>query len=521
MARRQPTFKPYHQQQLMLLPPSLDELIPKDHACRVVNEVINNINLEPLNAAYHTKGSSSYHPQMLLKVLVYGYVSNIYRAANRSSRKLEAACKESIYFIGAARRFLSSMSYPDHNTINRFRGVRLKDALRTIFEQVVLLLAQEGLLSIEEVYTDGTKIEANANKYTFVWRKAIATNKGKMKKQLAQIWEYAQSVAAAEDDLPDPPDFTTISKEKVKDTVEKLNQVLGKKEHIDKKMKAKLGYVTKHYPVNIARYEQQEAILGDRNSYSKTDPDATFMRLKEDHMRNGQLKPAYNVQISTSNQFVVNYTIHSNPTDTNTLAGHLDQYEKSFGTALKSLTADAGYGSEENYTLLEEKQIAAYVKYGLFDKRQNKSFNRKHPFSADKLFYNPQGDHYICPMGQKMHYVGNKTNRTATGFMQTARMYKASNCGKCPLNGACHKSKGNRIIQVNVNLERQKQQADELLKSEEGIQRRKKRCFDVEPVFGNIKNNHGFRRFMLRGRQKVEIEWGLIAIAQNIRKKVA
>lgn len=511
MARRQPTFKPYNQPQLMLLPPSLEELIPKDHACRIVNDVVNNINLEPLNAAYHLKGSSSYHPQMLLKVLVYGYVSNLY-----SSRKLEAACKESIYFM-----WLSSMNYPDHNTINRFRGVRLKDALRKIFEEVVMLLAQEGLLSIEEVYTDGTKIEANANKYTFVWKKAIATNKEKMKKQLAQIWEYAQSVAAAEDDLPDPPDFTTISKEKVKDTVEKLNQVLGKKEHVDKKMKAKLGYATKHYPANIAKYEQQEAILGDRNSYSKTDPDATFMKLKEDHMRNGQLKPAYNVQISTSNQFVVSYTIHSNPTDTNTLGSHLEQYEKSFGTTPKSLTADAGYGSEQNYTLLEEKQISAYVKYGLFDKRQNKRFNRKHPFSADKLFYNPQGDYYICPMGQKMNYIGNKTNRTATGFLQTAKMYQAISCEKCPLSGTCHKSKGDRIIQVNVNLERHKQQADSLLQSEEGIRKRKKRCFDVEPVFGNIKYNHGFRRFMLRGRQKVEIEWGLIAIAQNIRKKAA
>ncbi len=511
MARRQPTFKPYNQQQLMLLPPSLGELIPKDHACRVVNDVINSISLEPLHAAYHTIGSSSYHPQMLLKVLVYGYVSNIY-----SSRKLEAACKESIYFM-----FLSSMSYPDHNTINRFRGVRLKDALRKIFEEVVLLLAQEGLLSIDEVYTDGTKIEANANKYTFVWRKAIATNKEKITKQLAHIWEYAQSVATAEDGLPDPPDFTTISKEKVQDTVDKLNQVLGKKEGIDKKMKAKLGYVTKHYPSNIARYEQQEAILGERNSYSKTDPDATFMRLKEDHMRNGQLKPAYNVQISTSNQFVVNYSIHSNPTDTNTLAAHLDQYENSFGSSLKSLTADAGYGSEENYTLLEEKKIAAYVKYGLFDKRQHKSFNKKHPFGADKLHYNPQGDHYICPMGQKMQYIGNKINRTTTGFVQSARMYKANNCNNCPLNGACHKSKGDRIIQVNVNLQRQKQQADELLKSEEGVIKRKKRCFDVEPVFGNIKNNHNFRRFMLRGKQKVEIEWALIAIAQNIRKKAA
>ena len=511
MGRRQPTFKPYHQHQLMLLPPSLDELIPRDHACRVVNEVINRISLEPLNAAYHTTGSSSYHPQMLLKVLVYGYVSNIY-----SSRKLEAACKESIYFM-----FLSSMNYPDHNTINRFRGVRLKTALRAVFEQVVELLAVEGFLSIEEVYTDGTKIEANANKYTFVWKKAIATNKEKMKKQLAHIWEYAQSVAASEDNLPDPPDLTTINKEKVQQTVDKLNQVLAGKDNVDKKMRAKLGYVTKHYPVNIERYEKQEAILGERNSYSKTDIDATFMRLKEDHMKNGQLKPAYNVQISTSNQFIVNYSIHSNTTDTNTLAEHIEQHEKSFGTAPKCLIADAGHGSEENYTLLEGKNVTAYVKYGLFDKRQNRNYNSKHPFSADKLFYNAAADHYICPMGQKMRYIGNSKRKTVTGFEQTARLYKAINCHKCPLNGICHKSKSERIIQVNVNLERQKKQADELLKSEEGIAKRKKRCFDVEPVFGNIKGNHGFRRFMLRGKQKVEIEWGLLAIAQNIRKRAA
>lgn len=511
MGRRQPSFKPYQQQQLMLLPPSLDELVPKGHIVRVVNDVINRINLEPLNAAYHMAGSAGYHPQMLLKVLVFGYMSNIY-----SSRKLEAACKESIYFM-----YLSSMSFPDHNTINRFRGVRLKDTFRTIFEQVVSLLAQEGYLSIEEVFTDGTKIEANANKYTFVWKKAIATNKEKMKKQLADIWEYAQSVAATEDNLPEPPDLTTINKKKVQDTVNTLNQVLGKKENIDKKMKAKLGYVTKHYPANIARYEQQEAILGDRNSYSKTDPDATFMRLKEDHMRNGQLKPAYNVQISTSNQFIVNYTVHPNTTDTTTLASHLEQHEKSFGAAPKSLTADAGYGSEENYTLLEEKKVTAFVKYNLFDKRQSRTFNKKHPFSADKLYYNLKQDHYICPIGQKMTYIGDRTRKTTTGFEQTVRLYKAKNCQNCPLNGACHKSQGDRVIQINVNLERQKQQADELLKSEEGIARRKKRCFDVEPVFGNIKNNHGFRRFMLRGKQKVEIEWGLIAMAQNIRKRAA
>jgi transposase len=511
MAIRQPVFKHYDQQQILAIPPTLEELIPQTHPVRVVNEVINKINIEPLLKAYHIRGSSSYHPQLLLKVLVYGYVTNIY-----SSRKLSAACQESIYFM-----WLSSMSYPDHNTINRFRGVRLKNALRSVFEDVVKLLADEGLLSIDEINTDGTKIEANANKYTFVWKKSIQTNKEKMKKQLTEIWQYAQQIAADEDKIPEPPDFTEIDSQKVKATIDQLNEKLSGKENTDKKMKAKLQYVTKNYPVTIAKYEQQEAILEERNSYSKTDPDATFMRMKEDHMKNGQLKPGYNVQISTSNQFIVNYTIHPNPTDTTTFPAHIAQHETSFGKAPKVVTADAGYGSEENYTLLEGKQATAFVKYGMFDKQQDESYNNKFPFASDKLFYNQEKDCYICPMGQQMDFIGNYIRKTSTGFEQDIKRYQAKNCGNCPLNGACHKSKENRIIEVNENLKRQKQKAYLLLHSEEGIKRRKKRCFDVEPVFGNIKQNHGFRRFMLRGKEKVAIEWGLLSIAQNLRKKAA
>lgn len=511
MATRQPVFKHYNQQQILAIPPTLEELIPESHPVRIVNEVINKLNIEPLLKAYKLKGGSSYHPLLLLKVLVYGYVTNIY-----SSRKLASACKESIYFM-----WLSSMSYPDHNTINRFRGVRLKNALRSVFEDVVKLLAEEGLLSIEEIYTDGTKIEANANKYTFVWKKSIQTNKERMKTQLTEIWQYAQQVAGEEDKMPEPPDFTTIDSEKVNAAVNELNAKLGGKKDIDKKIKAKLKYAAKNYPANIAKYELQEAILGERNSFSKTDTDATFMRMKDDHMKNGQLKPGYNVQISTSNQFIVNYTIHANPTDTTTLSPHLAQHEASFGKAPKKITADAGYGSEENYTLLEKNQTIAFVKYSMFDKEQNRNHNSKYPFASNKLFYNQEKDCYICPMGQQMGFIGTYTRVTGTGFEPTVKRYQARNCASCPLNGACHKSQGNRIIEINENLIRLKKQAYELLNSEEGLERRKKRCFDVEPTFGNIKQNHGFRRFMLRGKEKVEIEWGLIAIAQNLRKKAA
>lgn len=511
MSSKGPVFKPYYQDQLMAFPPTLDELVGKKHPVRIVNDIVNRINIQGLLDAYQEKGTSSYHPQMLLKVLVYGYVSNVY-----SSRKLEAACKENINFM-----WLSGMSYPDHNTINRFRGVRLKESLRSVFEEVVRLLADEGLLSIEEVYTDGTKIEANANKYTFVWKKAIQTNKEKMKKALSEIWQYAQSVAKAEDNLPEPPDFTDINPEKVQHVVDTLNAVLADKPEVDKKVKNKLRYASKEYPKKLAEYENKEAVLGERNSCSKTDPDATFMRMKEDHMKNGQLKAGYNVQISTSNQFIVNYTIHPNPTDTTTLAAHINQHEASFGKTLKTLVADAGYGSEENYELLKAKDIQGYVKYGMFDKQQSEKYSSKKSFSPDKLFYNEAKDCYICPMGQQMDYIGNANRITTTGFKQTSKKYQAKNCSNCPLNGACHKSKGNRIIEINENLEKYKLVAYELLNSEKGIEKRKQRCHDVEPVFGNIKQNHGFRRFMLRGKEKVAIEWGLLAIAQNIRKKAA
>ncbi len=235
-------------------------------------------------------------------------------------------------------------------------------------------------------------------------------------------------------------------------------------------------------------------------------------------MKNGQLKPGYNVQISTSNQYIVNSPILQIPRR----SWHIWHSIKPVSAKpQKWLPQMRGYGSEENYTLLEEKEVTAFVKYGMFDKEQDENHNSKFPFVSDKLFYNQEKGCYICPIGQQMDFIGNYTRKTSTGFEQKVKRYQAKNCATCPLNGACHKSEGNRIIEINGNLKRQKQKTYELVNTEQGIERRKKRCFDVEPVFGNIKQNHGFRRFMLRGKEKVTIEWGLLAIAQNLRKKAA
>jgi transposase len=509
-------FKDYNQNQTILLPYSFDDLIPEKHPVRVIDQVVNSLNIQPLLKAYSKEGNPGYHPKMLLKVMLYGYMTNIY-----SSRKIELALRENINFM-----WLSSMTIVDHNTINRFRSDKLKDSFKEIFKQVVLMLANEGLVTLKNIYTDGTKIEAQAGRYTFVWGNSIKTNKAKMLTQLEELWKYAQSIDNDDEPNPEPTEFKEISKEVIQKTVAKIDAKLSGNDKASSKAKAKLRYIKNNFVANLEKYEQQEAILGNRNSYSKTDTEATFMRMKEDHMQNGQLKPAYNTQISTENQIIVNYTMHQNPTDTKTLKPHLDNFEQTYGeeifNELQTITADAGYGSEENYDALEDKGITAYVKYNTFEKEQDKNYQKKHkPFSKENLYYNKEEDYYVCPMGQKMFKTHQSQKTTEAEYKQNLSHYQAQNCQGCPLRSQCFKAKGNRSIERNHNLERHKQKTRELLLSEIGIQKRKQRSADVEPVFAQLKHNNGFRRFSLKGIKKVELEFGLMAIAHNLRKKIA
>lgn len=503
--RTKVVFKNYTPNQVTLLPPSLEELIDKDHPVRIVNQVIDRIDIDPLVEKFKGGGTSSYHPRMLLKVLVYGYVNNTY-----SSRRMEAALKENIHFM-----WLSGMNKPDHNTINRFRSDRLKDVLKTVFGKVVELLLEAGHVSLKEVYTDGTKLEAQANRYTFVWGNAIKHNKSKMEEQLKELWAYAERIAAEELKDETPESFAPISANQVKEVIGKIDNALADKK-ISKEKRQKINYAKKHWPASMERYAQQEQILGKRNSYSKTDTDATFMRMKEDHMRNGQLKPAYNVQLSSQNQYIVNYSLHQNPGDTTTLYKHLESFHALYKSYPQVLVADAGYGSEENYQLLANRKIVGYVKHNQFDREQHSKMTDW--FKSEKLAYDKKQDVLYCPIGDPMKVIGQRTRKTANGFKQVITKYQASNCKRCPLREACHEQSGNRLVEINHRLRSLKQQANARLKSEVGIAYRKKRPADIEPVFANIKHNKNFKRFMLRGLNKVEIETGLLAIAHNLAK---
>lgn len=502
-------FRGSNQNQQMLFPAYLEDFIPLDHPVHLVNTIINNLNLDVLYRLYNGDGAPAYDPRLMLKILFFAYMQNIY-----SSRKIEAAVKENVNFM-----WLAAMQKPDHNTINNFRSKRIQPILKKIFSDIVMVLHQEGQLTIKDIYTDGTKLEANANKYSFVWAKAVTGRKEKMLERINSLWDYAESVTKQEILDTRPKTTEDLTPEKVTSIIEQLNKTLeGYK--VDNKKKAQLKRVKRHYPEMLDRYNNQEEKLGGRNSCSKTDKDATFMRMKDDHMGNGQLKPGYNWQISTNNQFIVNYSIHQTPGDTTTLISHLTDFKSLYGKMPEQITADAGYGSEENYEFTEENDIETFIKYNYFHKEKKRKF-REDIKQIENMHYNEEKDCFYCPMGQAMEKVAVRSNKTKTGFEQEISFYRAQNCKGCPMYPVCHKGVGNRTIQVNHNLRRLRKKARENLNSEEGLKKRSRRPIEPEAVFGNIKHNKNFRRLMLRGIINVEVELGIMSIAHNLSKYAA
>ena len=513
-----PVFKAYHQDQLTFLPQAIDDLIPESHPVRMVNAIIDELDFTKLIKAYKGGGTSSYHPKMMFKVIVFAYLSNI-----TSTRRMEAALKENIHFM-----WISGKSFPDHNSLARFRANRLRHCFDDLFAQVVLALGKLGLVNMKSLYLDGTKFEANASKYSFVWGKAIDTNLKRMRSQIKEFNRYTVRVCRKE--MKEKiADFEKIETSKVKAALDEAREIIeeelaqeASKENPDedkvkelKKVKQKINYGSKNWPEKIGKYDAQMDLLDGRNSMSKTDPDATFMRMKDDHMGNGQLKAGYNLQISTNNQIVVNYSVHSNPTDWLTLPKHLEKHRLIYGEMPAELTADAGYGSEENYSYLEENNVKAYVKYSNFHREQHGKMPAYH---ADNFLYDESTDTLVCPGQKRLEFIEEKVRTSASGYKQLVRSYKGKECGNCPLKAECTSSKEGRHVEKSFKLQEYKAKARELLTSEEGIKHRKRRCCDVETIFGNLKQNRGLKRLWLRGKEKVHIELGLWLMSNNLRK---
>ena len=505
-------FRSYDPDQTLLFPQRIDRDIPKDDPVRILKSVIESLDLSGFKKLYPERGRSPYHPKMMLMVILYSYMNNVY-----SCRKIEKLLYRDIYYI-----WLSGYQKPDFATINRFRN-RVKNEIGHIFTLLVLILVEKGFVTLEVEYLDGTKIESKANKYTFVWRKSVERNREKLLEKirvlLQQINEQmAQDKAADVDTLElTPQTLCEISKE-FKEALGSEPEAKTKEEKAAQRGKNKMFKELERHGEKLAEYNSRLEQMEGRNSISKTDPSATFMRMKEDAMCNGQTKPGYNLQISSENQFITDFALFPNPTDTLTFIPFLGSFPGRYGRFPKRVVADSGYGSEENYRFMDEAGIEGFVKYNRFHLEHRPRY-KPDTFHPDSLYYNEEGDYYICPMGQRMSRTGTLQTRTEGGYISQSACYRAIRCKGCPLRCLCYKAKANqRTIRVNHRLNAYKRKACELLTSEEGIKERGRRCIEPEAVFGQMKSNMAYRRFRHMGKDKVVMDFTFFAIAFNIKK---
>lgn len=503
--------KSYNNNRLFLtVNPNAD--IAETDPVRVVDAIVEGLDLKDFKKLYRERGRCAYHPKMMLKIILYAYMNNVY-----SCRKIERAVQRDIHYI-----WLASQERPDYVTINRFRN-RVKNEINNIFTQTVLLLADRGFIRLDAEYIDGTKIESKANKYTFVWRKTVERNRAKLQAKihvlLQQIDEVIAQDKATETEAVDltPETLASLIGE-LKDTLASEPGPVDKAQKKARRERKKQIKELEQHRDKLNEYDSRLEQIGERNSMSKTDPDATFMRMKEDAMNNGQTKPGYNLQISAENQFITDFALFPNPTDTLTLIPFFNSFLDRYGHLPSVAVADSGYGSEENYRFMDEAGMDAYVKYSRFHLEQRPRY-KPNPFHHDTFHYNVEEDYYVCPMGQHMTRIGTAHTRTASGYRSENARYRAQNCKGCPLRCLCYKARGDRrTIEVNHRLNQYKRKARELLTSEEGFRHRGRRCIEPEAVFGQMKFNMAYRRFRHFGKDKVTMDFAFFAIAFNLKK---
>jgi transposase len=516
-----PIFKPYVMDQMSLMPQSYDELIPAKHIVRTINEAAEGIELDSLMARYKGGGTSSYHPKMMLKVLVYAYSQRIY-----SSRRIAKALREDITF-----RWLSGNSTPDFRTINDFRGKRMKTVIDDIFTAVLEYLIEKGYVKLQNYFVDGTKLEANANKGKVLWAKRRQAYEQKVRGEIRGLLDQIERANEEEQAEYGDADLEELGEnsqedmnsEQLKQKIGELNERLRQQTRPAKKVGSVIKKLETDCLPRLMKYEQQEELLAGRNSCSTTDPSATCMLMKEDRgARQPWPKPAYNVHAGTEGQFIVGFSVHGRTGDTSCLIPHLRQLEQGLGRLPDKIIADAAYGSEENYAYLAEHHVGNYLKYNTFyqDTRQHRITKKeaKRRFRAEQFPYDAEKDVFICPANRRLHYIMTSPYTSENGYQTERRHYECEGCQGCQDKTDCTTSPGNRQVWMSLKLMAFRQQARENLTSEEGKILRARRSVEVETIFGHTKHNMKFRRFMLRGLEKVKVEWGLLSIAMNMQK---
>ena len=474
--------------------------IPEDSPVRLLWEVLEGIDFAAFESGFKRSRNSTADAREMTGLLVFGAMNGVY-----SSRKLEEAGNNDIRYMW----LLGGKRAPDHSTIARFRAERLPLEMAALFGQLLKRLCELGETDYETVFIDGTKLEANANRYSFVWKKSVERHLSRLREKAVALTRSTEASPAA---------LRALAEAK-RAEMAALGLVAVSGSGRRKSAQQKTAEELEAMAAKWEGYERHLGIMGPgRNSYSKTDHDATFMRMKDDHMRNGQLKAAYNLQLAVNGEYIVGYGAFEDRNDSGTMIPFLKALEALHGKRYKSITADAGYESHENYAYLDAAEQLSFVKPANYE--SNKKKNKKWIGRFENMDYDARADSFTCPAGKTLRFTGKRTRTSKTGYESMVSIYTCKACAGCPLRPKCSRAQDATTKQLQVCWDFELHRARSLanITSEKGICYRVNRSIQVEGAFGVLKQDWGFRRFLTRGKQNILTEFGILAFAFNVKK---
>ena len=509
------SFSLYYQ---IKLPLDLEISIPSDDPVRLVSAFVEEMDLSELYKTYGRIRKNQATPRQMLKLVIYAAMNRIY-----SSRDIQKACKRDINFM----YLLEGMPAPDHATIARFISLHFSACAKVLLAQMSDLLYLLGEISGKTIFIDGTKIESAANKYTFVWKRAITKNQARLYTKLSSFVAECEELYGIRTVYHDRISIHTLKRLKkqlcrikVQEGIVFVHGIGRRKTQLQKTLERLDQYLEK-----LKEYTKKLHTLGDRNSYSKTDPDATFMRMKEDAMLNGQLKPAYNIQHGVDSEYITWIDISPRPTDTRTLIPFLKDMESHLGFKYSEIVADAGYESEENYLFIEENGQTAYIKPQNYEISKTRKY-KKDISRRENMEYHADRDSYICRNGRELTATNEHRSKTASGYVSIKTYYRSSDCTGCPYKTECIKGnncktpmeKRNKVLMVSKAMSQKRAEDLERITSEYGTMLRMNRSIQAEGSFADVKEDMNFRRYLYRGKANALAESILLAMGRNINK---
>lgn len=500
-------YKPYISNERLLFPPNLGDFIPQDAPARLISDIVDLMDLKELHESYSKSpdGQPPYHPAMLLKVVLFGYMNNIF-----STRGLESAMTRDAHLI-----WLSSYQFPDHTTISRFKS-RCLPHIKVIFARLVCILAERGEIELsEDLYIDGTTIRSRASRRRIKWRsnaeRYAASADADIQEGVKALLEQVENGDGTDDGNAGHVTYTK----------DEARMIAGRIEHRAEKEGLKVRGRLTAIRAACDRKEAHDRTLeqcAGRCGVAPTDPECGIMHAKEDGYT-GMATPNYNVQIATQNQYVTNYAAYDSAEDKSVAMDFVDTCVAENGVRPSAVVEDAGYGCEEVYVGLEQRQIEAVVKYPGYDAECARRPVKPGQYDRSGFRLSPGGNTLVCPAGHLMRVVRSEEAYTRSGFRSDSTVMTCDHCGDCPFKDRCILTKSKRGgIYRKLGNAREERKAKARLDLPANQQKLKRRSLEPEPVFGQLKHNHGYTRFRHFGKARVTMDLGFVFMALNILK---